>query len=83
MMQEADKALVAKVLREGEFNELYLRCIGQHVLIKLNGQTTVDKVFPELPLRGRIGWQLHRGSGFEVFIKDIEFQELSKLRGAK
>jgi hypothetical protein len=76
MMQQADKDVVAKALKGGDFNELHVRCVGRRVTIKLNGVTTVDKDFPELPARGVIGWDLHRGKGFEVVIKDIEFKEL-------
>lgn len=76
MMQQADKDVVAKALKEGEFNELHVRCVGSRVTIKLNGETTVDKNFSGLPARGVIAWQLHGGKGFEVVIKDIEFKEL-------
>ena len=80
MLQEADKAIVNKALKADDFNELQVRCIGQRVIIKLNGKVTVDKVFPKLPSRGIIAWQLHKGLGFEVVIKDIEFKELPVVK---
>lgn len=76
MMRQADKDVVAKALKGGDCNELYVRCVRRRVTIKLNGETTVDEVFPRLPARGVIGWQLHGGKGFEVVIRDIEFKEL-------
>lgn len=80
MLQVADKALVSAALKPGEFNELWVRCVGQRVIIKLNGRVTVDKEFPGLPARGIIGWQLHSGKGFDVVIKDVEFKPLPPLK---
>ena len=75
MMQEADKAVVAKALKVGEFNELILRCVGQRVTIRLNGRVTFDNEFPGIPTRGVIGWQFHKKGG-EVVFKNIEFKAL-------
>ena len=65
-----------KVLKPGEFNQVFVRCVGKRVTIKINGLTTVDKQFPEIAARGVIGWQVHRGNVGEIVFKDIEFKEL-------
>ncbi len=69
---------VARIYREADFNDFEIRCVGQHVRIKLNGQTTVDADFPAMPDEGLIGWQMHGNDPpREVTFKDIEFRDLS------
>jgi hypothetical protein len=75
----ANRAAVASVLRRSDFNDYFVRCVGKHVTIRLNGRTTVDADFPTLPDEGIIAWQLHTGCpGMEVTFKDIAFKDLSK-----
>src|SRR5262249_28598104 len=62
--------------RKDDFNDFHVRCTGKHVLIDVNGLTTVDDEFPELPPDGIIAWQIHRGPGLEVTFRNIEFKEL-------
>ena len=76
MIQEANAVAVSKVLKPGEFNQVFVRCVGKRVTIKINGLTTVDKQFSEIAARGVIGWQVHRGNVGEIVFKDIEFKEL-------
>jgi hypothetical protein len=79
MMKASPPELVKKVLKEKDFNDYYIKCIGKHVTIKLNGETTVDDDFPKMPEEGIIAWQLHAGfKSMEVTFKDIEFKNLSK-----
>ena len=42
MMKAADAKLVNEVLKVEQFNDYYIKCVGNHVTIKLNGKTTVD-----------------------------------------
>jgi hypothetical protein len=76
MMKAADKDVVTKALKKGEFNEYSIKCAGKHVTIKLNGSTTVDQDFPTLPPSGIIAWQIHGGGPMEVSFKDIVFKEI-------
>jgi hypothetical protein len=76
MMKQAPKETVSKVLRKGEFNDYSIKCVGKHVTIKLNGETTVDQEFANLPESGIIAFQLHGGGPMEVTFKDIQFKEL-------
>jgi len=76
MMKAADKMTVTSVLKKEDFNDYYIKCVGKHVTIKLNGKTTVDQEFPTMPPSGIIAWQLHGGGPMEVTFKDIVFKEL-------
>ncbi len=80
MMKAADAKLVKKILKEGEFNDYYIKCVGKHVTIKLNGETTVDADFPKMPEEGIIAWQLHGGGAMEVTFRNIQFKNLSKSK---
>lgn len=76
-MKEADTAAVDKVLKPDDFNEYTIRVVGKHVTMKINGLTTVDQDFANLPEEGIIALQLHGNMGpMEVTFKDIKFKEL-------
>ena len=66
------------MLKKDDFNDYYIKCVGKHVTIKLNGETTVDDDFAKMPDEGIIAWQLHAGKPMEVTFKNIEFKELTK-----
>jgi hypothetical protein len=69
---------VKRVLKPDDFNDYSIRCVGKHVTIKLNGETTVDDDFAKMPEDGIIAWQLHAGfPSMEVTFKDIKFKDLS------
>ncbi len=77
MMKAAPKEVVEKVKKD-DFNDYYIKCVGKHVTIKLNGETTVDDDF-KMPEEGIIAWQLHAGfPTMEVTFKDIKFKDLSE-----
>lgn len=76
MMKAAPKDVVAKVVKEGDWNDYSIRCVGKHVTIKVNGAVTVDDDFPKMPEDGIISWQLHSGPPMEVIFDRIVFKEL-------
>jgi hypothetical protein len=76
MMKAADAKLVKKVLKVEDFNDYYIKCVGKHVTIKLNGETTVDDDFPKMPEEGIIAWQIHGGPSMEVTFRKIQFKEI-------
>jgi hypothetical protein len=78
MMKASDPKLLAKVLKENDFNSYYIKCVGKHVTIKLNGATTVDDDFANLPEEGIIAFQLHAGPAMEAVFRNIRFMDLSK-----
>jgi hypothetical protein len=77
MMKEADKDKVNEKLKKDGFNDYYIKCVGKHVTIKVNGVTTVDDDFDKMPKKGIIAFQLHGGHVMEVTFKDIRFKDLS------
>ena len=79
MMKAAPEDVVKRVLKEADFNDYSIKCTGKHVTIKLNGETTVDDDFEELPDEGIIAWQLHAGyPDMEVTFRNLQFKDLSK-----
>ncbi len=76
MMKPADAKVVKKVLKVEDFNDYYIKCVGKHVTIKLNGETTVDDDFPKMPDEGIIAWQIHGGPAMEVTFRKIQFKEI-------
>jgi hypothetical protein len=80
MMKGADPNIVKEVVKDnGDFVEYYVRCVGNHVTIKINGATTVDDDF-KLPEEGVIAWQLHAGKAMEVTFRNIQFKDLSSAK---
>jgi hypothetical protein len=77
MMQAAPADVVKRVLKKDDFNDYAIKCVGKHVTIKLNGETTVDADFEKLPDEGIIAWQLHQGRPMEVTFKNIRFKDLT------
>ncbi len=80
MMKQAPEDVVKKVLKADDFNDYYIKCVGKHVTIKLNGETTVDDDFEKLPEEGIIAWQLHAGDPMQVVFRKIEFKDLSEKK---
>jgi Domain of Unknown Function (DUF1080) len=76
---KAPAAVVEKALKPDDYNDYFIRCVGKHVTIRLNGQTTVSSDFKPLPDEGVIAWQLHGGHpGMEVVFRHIRFRELNR-----
>lgn len=78
LMAKADEAVVKQAVKKGEWNDYELRCEGRHIVIKLNGATTVDytEADEQIPQSGRFGLQVHGGGKTEVFFKDVLIEEL-------
>lgn len=78
MMKQAPTDVVKKVLKRADFNDYHIKCVGKHVTIKLNGETTVDDDFEKMPDDGIIAWQLHGNMGkMEATFRNIEFTDLT------
>ncbi|HYV38957.1 MAG TPA: DUF1080 domain-containing protein [Gemmataceae bacterium] len=79
MMKAAPKDIVAKAMpKKGEFMPYEIKAVGKHVTIKLNGLTTVDADFPDMPDEGIIALQVHSGGAMEVTFRKIQFKDLTK-----
>ena len=77
MMKAAPKDLVNKIVKKDDFNDYYIKTVGDRVTIKINGEITVDGDFPKMPKEGIIAWQLHQGGPMEVTFRNIQFKDLS------
>jgi hypothetical protein len=78
MMKQSPRDLVDKIVKKDDFNDYYIKAVGKHVTIKINGETMVDGDFEKMPDDGIIAWQLHAGfPTMEVIFKDIQFKDLS------
>jgi len=83
MMKAAgDKVKVAKLK---EVNDYHIIAKGNHITIKMNGETIVDQEFPKTPdkkdmiAEGIIAMQIHGGyPKMKVEFTDIKFTDLSK-----
>jgi putative heme-binding domain-containing protein len=78
MMKLAPPVLVQKAVKQADFNDFQIKCVGKHVSIRINNETMVDGDFPKLPDEGIIALQLHAGfPSMEVIFKDIHFDDLT------
>ena len=77
MMKQSPPEAVKRVVKNDDFNDYAITCVGKHVTIKVNGETMVDEDFAKMPDEGIIAWQLHAGGPMEVTFRDIVFKNLS------
>ncbi len=77
VMKKSPEDLVKKVVKNEDFNDYYIKCVGKHVTIKVGGETMVDGDF-EMKDEGIIAFQLHAGPPMEVIFKNIVFKELTE-----
>lgn len=65
------------ILREGEWNTMHIRVVGDHVQTWLNDQPMVDFTDELIgKAQGRIALQIHDGGGIKVQWKDLKIQRL-------
>lgn len=69
---------VAKLLKPNDWNDYEIRADKRHIILKINGVTTVDYTEPDtnIPQSGLIGLQIHGGGKALVYFKDIFIEEL-------
>lgn len=72
--------VLAKALKQGDWNDYTIRAEGKHIRLTLNGATTVDYTEADdtIPQRGRICVQIHAGPASEAWYKDLTLQTLKK-----
>ena len=66
-----------KAVRKDDFNDYSIRCVGKRVTITVNGVTTVDEEFANIPDEGIVAFQLLKGEQTHVTFKDFRFRELN------
>lgn len=69
---------VAKLLKPNDWNDYEIIANKRHIVLKINGVTTVDYTEPDvnIPQSGLIGLQIHGGGKALVYFKDIFIEEL-------
>lgn len=80
LLATADKALIAKILKPGDWNDYVIRAEGAHIQLFLNGQRTVDytEKDSQIDRTGVIAVQIHGGPPSEAWYRDITIVDLSK-----
>jgi hypothetical protein len=63
-------------IKDADFNDYSIKCVGMKVTIRVNGETAVDQEFEKMPEDGIIAFQLHAGGPMEVEFRNIKFKEL-------
>ena len=76
VMNEAD--FLKKIYRSGDWNDIVIRCEGNHIQIWFNGVQTVDYLEKEegIATSGMIGFQAHVGPPSETSFRHIYIKEL-------
>lgn len=67
-----------KSLKKGDWNEYTIRAEGDHIVLKVNGVTTVDykELDPEIARKGIIALQVHAGGPLKVEFRNIRIKPL-------
>ncbi len=78
MLAEPDPELAKRVVKEGTWNELRVRAVGNHIQIFLNGEKTIDftEQDDKIPRSGIIGLQIHSGKPTEAWYRNLRIRKL-------
>ena len=78
VLAQADKALIAKLEKPGDWNVYEIRCEGARIRLSLNGTQTVDFTEPEtgIVIEGLIALQIHGGAKSVIAYRAITIEEL-------
>lgn len=76
---QASADVESKLVKTGEWNEYVIRAVGKHVTLAINGVNTIDylEADPEIPLRGKIGLQVHSGGPFQIEFRKLKLTPLT------
>ena len=80
VLAQADLNLLKRIVKEDDWNTYEIRCEGKRIVLKLNGEVTVDYTEPDdsIEQEGLIGLQIHSGAPSEAWYKDITIEELGR-----
>lgn len=67
-----------QIVKKGDWNHYYIRHVGTHTTVYLNGIKTVDGDDPDVFLSGPIGFQLCHGGNTVASFKNIYIKTLAK-----
>jgi hypothetical protein len=71
-----------EVLKKDDWNSYVIRAAGGHIVLKINGLTTVNYIEPDenIPQSGIIAPQVHSGPPMRIDFRNIRIKELGKNR---
>jgi hypothetical protein len=82
LKQPKDRMALDLAMKPGAFNDFTVRCVGKHVTITVNGVTTIDDDYPDIPDEGVIAFHVLRfpepGLWQSVNFADIQIRELTR-----
>ena len=76
----ADKAKLFEAVKVNDWNDYSIRAIGNHIVIKVNGNVTAELTDSETghaDSSGVLGLQLHQGPPMEIAFKDIRMKSIN------
>ncbi len=78
MLVTANQEEIVKAYRQKEWNEMVLKCQGNHIQIWVNGYQSVDYTEGDdtIEKKGIIGFQIHAGAPTEAWYRNITLTEL-------
>lgn len=78
VLAQAEKDLIAKVEKPGEWNTYEIRCEGARIRLSVNGTQTVDFTETEqgIAMEGVIALQIHGNAKAEIEYRAITIEEL-------
>jgi len=78
MLVTANEEEIVKVVRPNDWNEMVLKCKGDHIQVWVNGYQSVDYTEDDdsIEKKGIIGFQLHAGAPTEAWYRNITLTEL-------
>ena len=78
VLAQADKALIEKIEKPGDWNVYEIRCEGPRIRLSVNGTPTVDFTEAEagIAMEGLIALQIHGGAKSEIAYRAITIEEL-------
>jgi hypothetical protein len=82
MLATADKQLVQRIEKHGEWNRYEVRCEGRRIQIFLNGEQTIDFTESDaaIPQHGLIALQIHGNNKAEAHYRALTIEELNERR---
>lgn len=73
-VQQPDAAVIQRIYKPGEWNEMSVTAMGRDITVSLNGTQTVQLKDDRGRMSGVIALQLHGGQEMEVMFKDLEIR---------
>ena len=80
VLAQADKALIEKAEKPGDWNRYEIRCEGARIRLSVNGVQTVEftETEPGIAMEGLIALQIHGGAKSEIAYRAITIEELTE-----